>query len=164
MIYGRVKTSVGHRFVISSHCMSSAGLPPSLSLMPSMQSSKVRRLYLRYAFGPSSVLECQLGIALVRRESLHGSAWPLPADLFFSFANALVGRESLRCPCGSAWLLPAVHIFLLRASLSSSESIPLHVKSFIIVIRRLVDSSYCPRGHQSQHQQTHPEHIYVCMY
>ena len=146
MIYGRVETSVGHRFVISSHCTSSAGLPLSLSLslMPSMQSSKVRRLYLRYAFGPSSVLECQLGIALVRRESLHGSAWPLPADLFFSFANALVGREGLRCPYGSAWLLPAVHNFLLRASLSSSESIPLHVKSFIIVIRRLVNSSYCP--------------------
>ena len=55
-------------------------------------------------------------------------------------------------------------IFLLRASLSSSESSPLHVKSFIIVIRRLVNSSCCPWGHQSQQQQTHPEHIYVCMY
>ena len=115
MIYGRVETSVGHRFVISSHCMSSAGLPLSLSLMPSMQSSKVRRLYIRYAFGPSSVLECQLGIALVRREGLHGSAWPLPADRFFSFANALVGRESLRCPYGSAWLLPAVHPFFVKS-------------------------------------------------
>ena len=40
MIYGRVETSVGHGFVISSHCMSSAGLPLSLSLSDAVYAVK----------------------------------------------------------------------------------------------------------------------------